>query len=119
LKRKIYKPEEKSLQDFLIKNAKEIVKEAYIAENDTKVIATIFKNYRVETQNSLLKILEEPPKNIVFIIGVLSKSVLLPTIRSRMMIKNTKTQDEKQELGLDFKRLDIKMIYEFLNNKSF
>lgn len=116
---KIFKSEEKKSDDFLIENAKEVVKEAYIAESSTKVIATIFKNYRVEAQNSLLKILEEPPKNIVFIVGVLSKSVLLPTIRSRMMIKTIKTYEEAYEFNLDLKRLDIKMIYEFLEDKKF
>lgn len=116
---KIFRPEEKSTQDFLIENAKEVVKEAYIAESNTKVIATIFKNYRTEAQNSLLKILEEPPKNIVFLIGVLSKSVLLPTIRSRMMIKNIKTEESTESTGIDFKKLDIKTVYEFLSDKKF
>lgn len=116
---KIFRPEEKSPQDFLIENAKEVVKEAYIAESNTKVIATIFKNYRTEAQNSLLKILEEPPKNIVFLIGVLSKSVLLPTIRSRMMIKNIKTEESMESTGIDFKKLDIKTVYEFLSDKKF
>ena len=110
---------ERKSEEFLIEDAKNVIKEAYISENSTKVIATIFKSYRVEAQNSLLKILEEPPKNIVFIIGVLSKSVLLPTIRSRMMIKNIKTEERVESLGINFEKLDIKTIYEFLDNKKF
>ena len=116
---KIFKSDDKNSQDFLIENAKEVIREAFIAESSTKIIATIFKSYRVEAQNSLLKILEEPPKNIVFIIGVLSKSILLPTIRSRLMMKNIKTHEDVEKLEIDFRKLDIKTIYEFMNDKKF
>lgn len=37
-----------------------------------------------EAQNALLKMLEEPPKNTMFLLTVSSKSELLPTIKSRV-----------------------------------
>lgn len=37
----------------------------------------------VPAQNALLKLLEEPPKSVAFIIGTPSAELLLPTVRSR------------------------------------
>ena len=72
-------------EDFLLEDAKELVKEAYIAEASLKYLIVFAKNYRVEAQNALLKILEEPPLNIVFILCAASKTAFLPTIRSRLV----------------------------------
>ena len=44
----------------------------------------------IEAQNALLKILEEPPKNIIIILEAQNKEGLLPTIRSRVVIIDTK-----------------------------
>lgn len=41
-----------------------------------------------EAQNALLKIIEEPPKNAVFILGSDSPDALLPTVISRCQIVN-------------------------------
>ena len=57
------------VEDFLLENAKEVAAEAYIAESEPKLLVLGAKNFRVEAQNSLLKIIEEPPKNIFFIIA--------------------------------------------------
>lgn len=43
----------------------------------------------ISAQNSLLKILEEPPRSATFILGVKSEQSLLPTVRSRVMIFKT------------------------------
>ena len=56
--------------EFLLDDAKELVKEAYIAESKHKYLIVCAKGYRIEAQNALLKILEEPPRNIVFILSV-------------------------------------------------
>ena len=74
--------------DFLLENAKEVAAEAYIAESEPKLLVLGAKNFRVEAQNSLLKIIEEPPKNIFFIIACESKNMLLPTVRSRLVTEN-------------------------------
>jgi len=74
--------------DFLLENAKEVIAEAYIAEKDEKILVIEAKSFRTEAQNALLKIIEEPPRNIKFIIVTQSKNLLLPTIRSRMLIEN-------------------------------
>ena len=65
----------KEKDDFLLEDAKAVIKEAYIAESNPKILVLGAKGYKVETQNALLKILEEPPKNIIFILIAQSKTV--------------------------------------------
>jgi len=104
--------------DFLLEDAKNVVKEAYIAESDQKVLVLGAKNYNIYAQNSLLKILEEPPKNIIFILVCETKNVFLPTIRSRMLSKNLDFEEEKIELDLDIKNLELNTIYDFVQKNS-
>ena len=63
---RIIKNEEKD--EFLIAQSTQAIKEAYIASNEKKYIFLCGTTFRKEAQNSLLKILEEPPRNVVFII---------------------------------------------------
>ena len=51
-----------------MENAKEIINEAYIAEIREKIIVIIAHKFGIDPQNALLKILEEPPRNIVFVL---------------------------------------------------
>ncbi|MEA1914433.1 MAG: DNA polymerase III subunit delta' [Campylobacterota bacterium] len=100
--------------EFQLAQAHLALKEAYIATAQTKYIILCAGNFRNEAQNSLLKLLEEPPKNIVFIIITTSKSTLLPTILSRMPYKYLKQQKHVTPCVLDFKTLDLKQSYLFL-----
>ena len=52
---------------FKLEHAKAVVAESYISESQTKYIIFGGKSFTTEAQNSLLKVLEEPPKNIEFI----------------------------------------------------
>jgi len=109
---RVIKNEQKD--EFLLAQAHAAVKEAYISSNEKKYIFLLGKSFRVEAQNSLLKILEEPPKNIVFIIITNSKSSILPTIFSRIPHKFFKTSAKKVEFELDLVNLDLKDLYTFL-----
>ena len=100
--------------EFLMDDAKEVIKEAYIAEATTKYLILGAKSYRIEAQNALLKILEEPPRNIVFIVVAPSKTALLPTIRSRLLLKELSVEQEKIHSGLNLKKLDLSDIYPFV-----
>lgn len=100
-------------EEFKIEDAKEAIKEAYIASNKKKFILLVAKKYNVYSQNGLLKILEEPPLHIVFIILTDSKSSLLPTVRSRLPITVIKDEN-KDEFSLDIKRVDLEFLYNFL-----
>ena len=85
--------------EFQIEQTNKTLKEAYIASNETKYLFLCGATFRVEAQNALLKILEEPPKNIVFILLVSSKNSLLPTIYSRLPYKNLKKLWKKMILN--------------------
>ena len=105
-------------EDFLLENAKEVAAEAYIAESEPKLLVLGAKNFRVEAQNSLLKIIEEPPKNIFFIIACESKNMLLPTVRSRLVTENRLEKKQREKTGLDYKRLELKEICAFIDEKA-
>ena len=103
--------------DFLLENAKEVIAEAYIAEKDEKILVIHANSFRTEAQNALLKIIEEPPRNIKFIIATQSKNLLLPTIRSRMLIENNLTKKPKITLDLNLKSLSLKELTNFIDQK--
>ena len=104
--------------DFLLQQANLVIKEAYIASNERKTIILCGNTFRKEAQNALLKILEEPPRNIVFIILTTSKSSLLPTILSRMPHKFLKKSIKRQKCDLDVLNLDLKTLYSFLKKEE-
>ena len=79
----LFQPEE---INFKIEISKAVIAEAYIAEEEVKYLIISARSFTVEAQNALLKILEEPPRNIEIIIVTESKSVLLPTVRSRLQV---------------------------------
>lgn len=101
-------------EDFKVEHAKAVVAEAYISEENLKYIIIATKNFNSISQNALLKIFEEPPRNIVFIIIVPSKSILLPTIRSRMPILKNSHHQKIKEINFDFSKIDNAMIFTFL-----
>ena len=111
---RVIKNEEDDKTQFQKDEAKRAIKEAYLATNNTKYIILCGSTFRIEAQNSLLKILEEPPKNIIFIIVTESKSSILPTIFSRIPHKIMKEKTTLKECSLDLQRLDLKQINDFL-----
>lgn len=75
----------KNKEKLLVSDSNEIVSEVYIkpAVHEKKVF--IIKNIDVSTeqaQNKLLKVLEEPPKNVYFLLSCTDDNIL-PTIKSR------------------------------------
>lgn len=100
--------------DFKIEHAKAVVAESYISESQTKFIVIGSSSFTNVAQNSLLKVLEEPPKNIEFIIISPTKSNLLPTVRSRLPILKGATTHVLEELELNLGRIDYAQVFEFL-----
>jgi len=107
-----------SKDEFLMDDAKEVIKESYIAEVSNKYLILSAKSYRVEAQNALLKILEEPPRHIVFVVVAPSKTALLPTIRSRLPHKELQVEEETIESGLPLANLDLNDIYPFVQHNQ-
>ena len=93
---------------------KEIKEEAYKTTNKEKIILIKAINLREESQNALLKLLEESPDKVRFFILTTSKYALLDTIRSRVEIKNLNFEIPKIKIDINIDRLTTKDIYETL-----
>lgn len=105
-------------EDFKIEHAKAVVAEAYISESQTKYIVIGSSSFTNVAQNSLLKVLEEPPTNIEFIIISPTKSNLLPTVRSRLPILKGEKIHTVQDIGLNLARIDYAEVFEFLKTNA-
>lgn len=99
---------------FKIEHAKSVVAEAYISESTTKYIILGSKSFGIEAQNSLLKVLEEPPRNIEFIIISPTKSNLLPTVRSRLPLVKGEVTHESIEFDMNLSKIDYAEVFDFL-----
>lgn len=79
---KVYPSKEK----LMVADSEEIVMESFVKPifSDKKVF--VIKNIELSmdsAQNKLLKVLEEPPENVYFIITCANENLVLPTIKSR------------------------------------
>ncbi|WP_143428466.1 DNA polymerase III subunit delta' [Helicobacter sp. 11S02629-2] len=99
------------VEELKIDDAHNIIEEAYIAASHTKYIAIFAYSFNIFAQNALLKILEEPPANIIFLIFTNSRSALLSTVCSRMQIVDLRQKRELNTLPIDVKTINIKKIY--------
>ena len=94
----VYSVEDKP-KAFKVDIIREIRAKAYIVPNEADRKVFILENAHtmgVEGQNAILKILEEPPQYVNFILLCSSKSGFLPTVLSRAAVYNlgqTSTQD--------------------------
>lgn len=71
---------------LVVDDAETILEESLLSpvEGDTKVfVIADFADANVQTQNKLLKVLEEPPKGVVFLLGATSAFPVLQTVLSR------------------------------------
>lgn len=100
--------------DFKIEDAKEVISEAYKSEENTKTLILGAKSFTVPAQNALLKILEEPPRNIVFILLAPNKSTFLPTVRSRLSLRQEHTERIYERLSITLKTLDLSDVFTFV-----
>ncbi|MFK5938132.1 MAG: DNA polymerase III subunit delta' [Sulfurimonas sp.] len=104
--------------NFKIEHAKAVLKEAYISEIQTKYIVLAALEFTAVAQNSLLKLLEEPPRNIEFIIISPTKSNLLQTVRSRLPILKLNASHAKVVISLNLARIDYKEVFAFLKEHA-
>lgn len=74
-------------RSFHVDAVREIRKEAYLRPNEAEAKVFILENAQnmtVQAQNALLKIIEEPPQGITFILTCDNKAALLDTVLSRV-----------------------------------
>ncbi len=100
-------------EDFKIDDAKEVIAQSYLTREKESLIILAANKYNHAAQNALLKILEEPPSKIQFILIAKNKNALLPTIRSRMRIITHKHSFYLSPFALNVKRLSLQEIYHF------
>ena len=105
-------------ENFKIEHAKLVTQEAYISESQTKYIIIAAVEFTTVAQNSLLKLLEEPPANIEFIIISPTKSNLLPTVRSRLPIVKKEQTHAKEVLEINLVKVDYQEIFSFLKEHA-
>jgi|GEM_PF-2415990 len=96
-------------KSMVLEDSKNILQEAYLFISAKKVIVVFAEKINHIVQNSLLKIFEEPPLNTIFILVVPSKTILLPTILSRLPIRKIlQTQVIKNNISVDINILNFK-----------
>lgn len=100
-------------EDFKIDDAKEVIAQSYLTREKQSLIILAANKYNHAAQNALLKIIEEPPSKIQFILIAKNKNALLPTIRSRMRIITHKSHLELPPFALNVKKLSLQEIYHF------
>jgi len=100
--------------NFKIENAKAVLSEAYVSESSLKYIILGANEFTSIAQNSLLKLLEEPPLNVEFIIISPTKSNLLPTVRSRLPIVKGSVVEDSVEFDMSLSSIDYRDIFSFL-----
>lgn len=76
----------KNNEKLLVSDSNEIVSESFVKSVNLPYKIFIIRNFdnsTEEAQNKLLKILEEPPKNVYFLLSARSEEKVLATIKSR------------------------------------
>lgn len=105
--------------EFKIKHAREAIDESCIAESTLKTIILAGEKFNIEAQNALLKVLEEPPQNVKFILIAKHKNGILPTILSRLLVENKKKKAQIPHFPLSVENLGFGEIVEFVEGFGF
>ena len=105
-------------KEFLVEHAQQAIAKAYVSSEGLNYIILIAPKFSDISQNRLLKVIEEPPKNKAFIIITESKSALLDTIQSRMPVTVLNDAPELEDFALDLANLNLAKVYEFIQSNS-
>ncbi len=105
-------------KEFLVEHAQKAIEKAYIASENLNYIILIAPKFSDISQNRLLKVIEEPPRNKAFIIITESKSALLDTIQSRLPVTVLHDNSSEEQLNLDLENLNLARVYEFAQEHS-
>jgi len=105
-------------KEFLVEHAQKAIEKAYIASENLNYIILVAPKFSDVSQNRLLKVIEEPPRNKAFIIITESKSALLDTIQSRLPVTVLHDNSSEEQLNLDLENLNLARVYEFVQEHS-
>lgn len=84
-------------RSFTVDAVREIRSDAFIVPNESDCKVYILKNGKnmnEQAQNAILKILEEPPSYVFFIIVTISRSIMLETVLSRVQTFSLLSEEE-------------------------
>ena len=89
-----------------IDEVRSLIEEAYKTpfSGDERIFILAYPSYTEQSQNALLKLLEEPPKTARFFLVTERPGMLLPTLRSRLMVMDSELRTESED-HLSFFRL--------------
>lgn len=84
------------LETIGISDVREFQKKAYLKpyKSPQKIVCLLANELTHESQNAMLKILEEPPNNTIIIVSVPNKDLILPTILSRCKVLEIKNSNQ-------------------------
>ena len=129
----VYPEGSRKSKTLSIDRIRELSKDAYVLPNDSDSKVYIFENadsvFSEIVQNAFLKLLEEPPKGVYFILLCQSAKGLLPTILSRCAVINLggdhKTPQEAKAAAesiaegmLSLNEYDLLLALKALNDKA-
>ncbi|HCC00048.1 MAG TPA: hypothetical protein DEP42_02310 [Ruminococcaceae bacterium] len=92
---------------FSVESVRKIRASAFIGANDAKCKVYILlqvQQMREQAQNALLKLLEEPPVSVLFLLVCNSRFQLLPTVRSRCVEISMQPVSENEALNFLLER---------------
>lgn len=105
-----------STKEYSIEDIKGLIKETKVFHPKTRIyFLANFHLSSIPAQNSFLKLLEEPPTNVQFVLSAFNKNHLLATIISRVKIIKLRGNDSQNVVGAQF----IAPIIEGLNLVKF
>ena len=92
-----------SKRDISVDQIRELKKDAYLIPGEASMKAFIINAdaASVASQNILLKILEEPPANTIFIMQTDNPATLLPTVRSRYIEMKARSAAGNEAAGCE------------------
>jgi DNA polymerase-3 subunit delta' len=106
-------------QNILVDDVKNIIKHSYISMEEIEYIIICIESINIQSQNALLKILEEPPLKKYYILLSHSKNIFLPTILSRLIvIKSDIPTISKIELPFDIYNIDLDTIFSYIKTNK-
>ena len=129
----IYPDSSRKSKTLSIDQIRDLIKDAYILPNDSDSKVYIFEDadnvFSEVVQNAFLKLLEEPPKGVYFILLCDSAKSLLPTIVSRCSLINLGSDGEISSMAKDaaekiidgilsLKEYDLLLALKALDNKN-
>lgn len=104
-----------SVNELKVEDVAKIRDFVYIASRNKKTVLIAAEKYSSVSQNALLKLLEEPPKNIEFVLLAKSKYALLDTIKSRLVIEK-RIYNTVSESDIDISTVSNDRILEILKS---